>query len=126
MSGEKVVVDTNVMLYYLDGDNNVAIFFEDNKPQISFISELEALSAPELSIEEKDKINILLSVLTIYPFREEFKEATIKIRSRYKLKLPDAIIAATALTMNLPLVTGDKAFKKVEGLDILFYEPTIS
>jgi predicted nucleic acid-binding protein len=34
------------------------------------------------------------------------------------LKLPDAIVAASALYMSLPLVTADKSFLKIPGLDL--------
>ncbi|WP_367890834.1 PIN domain-containing protein [Ferruginibacter sp.] len=38
----------------------------------------------------------------------------IKIRNLYKLKLPDAIIAASAIVNNDVLPTADKGFRKVE------------
>jgi predicted nucleic acid-binding protein len=50
----------------------------------------------------------------------------VKLRAKKKLKLPDAIVAATALYHNLPLVSSDKSFKGVEGLDFIYYEPVVS
>ena len=38
------------------------------------------------------------------------------LRRIYKTKLPDAIIAATAMVHGLPLITADVGFKKIEGL----------
>jgi tRNA(fMet)-specific endonuclease VapC len=44
-----------------------------------------------------------------------FKE-TIKIRKKYKLKLPDAIIAATAIVNNATLLSADDIFAKIYNL----------
>lgn len=45
---------------------------------------------------------------------------TIEIRKKYKIKLPDAIIAGTALTYSLTLVTRNtKDFDKIEGLSVI-------
>lgn len=45
---------------------------------------------------------------------------TIEIRQKYKTKLPDAIIAATALVHNLTIISRNTAdFKNIEGLKVL-------
>jgi predicted nucleic acid-binding protein len=49
----------------------------------------------------------------------KIKEQTINLRKKYTIKLPDAIIAATSLANKIPLVTADKAFSKIEELDII-------
>ena len=41
---------------------------------------------------------------------------------KYNLKLPDAIIAATAKYINCPLITADKDFEKIEDSTIILYE----
>jgi len=38
-----------------------------------------------------------------------------------KLKLPDAIIASTAITSGIPLATSDDGFKNIKGLNVIFY-----
>ena len=53
---------------------------------------------------------------------EEIKSLTIELKRKYKLKLPDSIIAATAYYLNLPLITADKQFKQVDELEIILYE----
>jgi predicted nucleic acid-binding protein len=52
----------------------------------------------------------------------EIKENTIKLRQSYSLKLPDCIIAATSLWLNMPLITADGDFKKVDSLDLIYFE----
>lgn len=50
----------------------------------------------------------------------KIKEKSIDIRNNHKLKIPDAIIAATSIVYNIPLITSDKDFEKVKELDLVF------
>jgi hypothetical protein len=47
------------------------------------------------------------------------KRKVIDIRQKVKLKLPDAIIAASAIVLGLPVVTADKQFEKIPGLSAI-------
>ena len=49
------------------------------------------------------------------------KELAISLLKKYPLKIPDLIIAATAVSMDVPLITSDKGFKQVTELEIDFY-----
>jgi predicted nucleic acid-binding protein len=56
----------------------------------------------------------------IIELEQPIKIKTADIRKQYNLKIPDAIIAATALINNLTLITRNtKDFEKVEGLKII-------
>ena len=46
-----------------------------------------------------------------------------RYEKKYGIKLPDAIIAATAIKNNLPLLTADKGFKRVSELNLNLLEP---
>ena len=122
MSGKRIVLDTNIILYFLGGDINVSQFFEDYDPVISFVPELELLSAPEISQNEKLLIKDLLKDLTVVKYTDDHKDDILKIRTQKKLKLPDAIIAALATTLGLLLVTADTALRNIAGLDVIFYK----
>lgn len=50
------------------------------------------------------------------------EETVIALRRKFKLKIPDAFIAATALQYQLTLISGDPVFKKNSELDLLFLE----
>ena len=52
---------------------------------------------------------------------DEIKKSTIYIIIDNKLKIPDAIIAATSLYLKTPLVTADEQIKKVSDLEIIYY-----
>jgi len=124
MNGKDILLDTNILLYYLNGDVNVRQFVEEYNPIISFITELELLSNPSLTRNEKSFIRDLLKEITIIKYVDEHKEDIIKVRSKKHLKLPDAIVASLAINLSLPIVTADKAFKNVDGLNLIFYKTT--
>ena len=50
-------------------------------------------------------------------------EETIRIRRTHKVKLPDSIIAATAVTRKLALITADTGFSKIENLQLEEIKP---
>ncbi len=52
----------------------------------------------------------------------EIKKKAIQIKQKYKLKLPDAIIAVTAILYNLPFITSDADFKNIKDLNLIFIE----
>ena len=51
------------------------------------------------------------------------KDISIDLRRNYKLKLPDAIIAATAIFLGIPLISADGHFDKIEDLVFIKYQP---
>jgi len=58
----------------------------------------------------------------IIDINSDIKAKTIQVRRVSKLKLPDAIIAATAISMDVPLLTADQAFSRVDDPRIILYE----
>lgn len=122
MSGNRLCVDTNILLYFLKGDQEVIEMISDKDLVISFITELELLSFPKISSDSGDTIKGLLKNCLIIDIRSEIKDLTIEIRRKSKLKIPDAIVAATAFYSKLPLLTADKQFRTVDELDLIMYE----
>jgi len=106
---ELVLADTNILLYLLDGDETVRNLLNQKKVFISFITEIELLTFKKLIPAERKLIEDLLSDCTILNVNEEIKKKTIEIRTNYKLKIPNAIIAATAKDLKIPLLSADKA-----------------
>lgn len=123
MNGNEILIDTNIAIYYLKGDVAVRQYFHDNFPLISFITELEMLSGGDFTIDESADIKKFLSRQTTFEYLPDFKEIIIDIRSQKRLKLPDAIIAATAIYLDVPLVSADKGFKSISGLNFIYHDP---
>lgn len=57
---------------------------------------------------------------TLHPLNSELIETTILIRKNHNIKLPDAIIAATAIFHNLVLITRNlKDFQNIKHLKVI-------
>lgn len=114
MSGNKVLIDSNIIIKMFQGNENVLDFLEGKELFISEISELEILSYPKITTSEENKIRNFFSKIRIISLDSYIKETVILLRKKYKTKLPDSIILATAYVMELPLFTGDKEFIKAQ------------
>lgn len=119
MSGNNILLDTNAIIAVLDGHSIAKEIINNNILHISFITELEALSYQKLSTSDRNLIQSFLSDCILLELNPEIKKNTIDFRVAYKLKLPDAIIAATANYYQLPLVSADKVFSKVKEIEII-------
>jgi len=122
MRGNSFLLDTNIILYLLDGKSELAEILDGTTVYISFISELELLTYKGLTDSERENISLLLNEFVIVDINSEIKLKTIHIRSESNLKLPDSIIAATAAYLNITLFTADRDFSKVNNLDLVLYE----
>jgi len=115
--GDKFLIDTNIIIYSAKDKLNLYNFLnvEDNL-YISSITYIEAFGFPfQETEEEKLCENIDRLFLT-----EQVEKQTILIRKSKKIKLPDAIIAATAIVHDLTLVTcNSDDFKGISELKIL-------
>jgi predicted nucleic acid-binding protein len=64
-------------------------------------------------------IKSLLKDCIIVDFNSTIKEHAINLRRKYRLKLPDAIIAASCQQLALPLITVDSDFAKIKDIATL-------
>jgi len=115
------IADTNFLIYVHEGQDMVAPFMKYNFGA-SFISEVELLGYKGLSLSEEKKLKLLLSDCFLFSWNEKIKDTTILLRKNYNIKLPDAIVAATSIVYDLPLVTADKGFSKIDELDVILIE----
>ncbi len=94
---------------------------------ISVITRIEVLSWTNHTKESLKSTEELLSILNEQDLNEEIVKLCIYVRQLTKLKLPDAIIAATALHLELPLMTRNiKDFQKVPDLKLFNpFEPNL-
>ncbi|TXE14538.1 type II toxin-antitoxin system VapC family toxin [Algoriphagus aquimarinus] len=122
MNGNSLLLDTNIILYLLAGNQTVADFLNNKTVFVSFVTELELLGYDGLESEGKLIVENLLEDSTIIDINSEIKKVVIELRKAHKIKLPDAIIAATAFYLNIPLMTSDKRLSKLKELNILLFE----
>ena len=122
MSGDKFVLDTNAVLYLLNGDETLSNFLFKKQLFISIITEMELLSYKNITQKEKQQIIAFINELAVVNNNEDIKTVAIELKKNSNLKLPDSIIAATAVWLKLPLVTSDKQFKNLEAINLVYYE----
>lgn len=117
MSGIDYIADTNAIVYLLAGNSCMRPFLQ-KKLAVSVITVMELLSFPGIDENEEITIREFLKNCDVLDISETVREKTISIRRKYKLKLPDAIIAATAFENNIPLLTADTGFLRVTSIQV--------
>jgi predicted nucleic acid-binding protein len=122
MSGNKILIDTNIIIYHLNGDKTLEALLENKQIYISFVSEIELLSQ-KVSQQSEYVIEKFLSYVSVVHSNEKISFEAGRLRRTKTLKTPDAIIAATAKTLGLPLLTADKVFIGLPALDVIAYLP---
>jgi hypothetical protein len=124
--GLKLLLDTNAIIALLN-ENIELVKATDAAEEIfiSVVNELEFKSFSNLSQHDKELFDSFASMINVFDLRASdiiLKNKIIEIRNTYRLKLPDAIIAATAIVNNIVLVTADGDFEKVKGLQLKIIE----
>jgi len=122
MNGKNLLVDTNILIYLLDGDETVENWLDQKNIFISSITQVELFSYQNISRTEEKIIRELLQHTITLHTSDSIIDSAIHFRKVYSLKVPDSIIAGTANTFNYPFLTADSDFKKVDELNLYLYE----
>jgi predicted nucleic acid-binding protein len=121
MNGNRIVLDTNIILYLLAGDETLSVFLEGKEGFLSVITELELIGYPAITELELIQIKNFLKSCLIIAVNEEIKDIYARLRRKYKLKLGDAATSATAIYLDLPFISADKGFNKITELQFILY-----
>ena len=111
MNGKTLILDTNAVIMLLDNEA-CSRFLDEHFPGnvrcISVITQIELLSYPDITREADGLIRSFLADIPIIAIEGGIVETAIQIRrSKPSVKLPDAVIAATAIDCDALLVTND-------------------
>ncbi|MDK9718789.1 MAG: type II toxin-antitoxin system VapC family toxin [Trichlorobacter sp.] len=100
------LVDTNIIIYYLEGQSDVVSFFREHRGKlaISPITWMETLSY-DFTQEQEQIVRSFLAGFKMINISASIMEIAVSVRKQKKIKLPDAIIAATAIEQGSVLVT---------------------
>jgi predicted nucleic acid-binding protein len=118
---KKYLLDTNAVIELLQGSTDSKLLENAEWIGISIITALEFLSFPKLTIHDKklfNKFSERIEVIDLTILNKTHLNLCINLRKKYKLKLPDAIIAATSISCKSYLITNDKHFSRIKELKI--------
>jgi tRNA(fMet)-specific endonuclease VapC len=123
MSGShRFVLDTNAVVSLLAGNRELAKHLESAEyVGISIISYLEFLAFDGLSDNDRDCFASLCKRVDVVPLLHDdikLTQMALDLRRKHRMKLPDAIIGATALSRKATLITNDTHFCNIDTLTI--------
>ncbi len=119
------LIDTNILIYHLAGlvDDKVESALADTLKSgayISVITRIELLGWRKHSPASLQAAEVILQYISEIPLSEDIVRLCIRFRQDYPIKLPDAIIAATARHANVSLMTRNTAdFEQIADLKLL-------
>ncbi len=120
--GKRYLIDTNIAIYFLDGHipHSAIPFLSgvlNQESNISVITKIELLGWNFPNSEKMSINQAFVDNSVVLPLDNEVVAKTIELRRSYKIKLPDAIIAATAMVFDFTLISrNDNDFEKIKGL----------
>ncbi|MCB9183649.1 MAG: PIN domain-containing protein [Flavobacteriales bacterium] len=112
---DELHLDTNVVMLAMGGDRRLSSFIHGKFPVISEIVEMELRCYPLAKSEDEARISEFLDKARIRHMDERVKGEAVRIRRFHRLKLLDAIVAASAKVDRLPLLTADGIFTKLSS-----------
>ncbi len=112
----RALLDTNAVIYLQKG--LLAEELPEGEYFVSVITEMELLSFPGLDESQQGWLKRLLADVDIIPLDDEIKLLAIELRRLHRLKLPDAIVAASAIASNAVLLTNDKGLYGIPDLQV--------
>jgi tRNA(fMet)-specific endonuclease VapC len=123
MSGNRYFLDTNAIVALLQGNSQLIQLLQDTDwIGVSVISQIEFLAFTGLSQADRLLFQQFLQqveVVGLIAGDTVLIERIIEIRQQYRLKLPDAVIAAMAIQNSASLITADQEFAKVKILTVV-------
>ena len=119
MNGKKALIDSNIIIYLSKQELPLNFIGSFSQLFISIVTYMEIFGYKFKDIKEEQYIRELLELFGIIYIDQEIADTVIKIRKKKKIKLPDAIIAGTALKEELYLITHNISDFKNTGVKVI-------
>ena len=119
--GKEYLVDTNVVIDFFNGSlpETARQILVDSYMAISFITQIEFLGTNKINDLERKMFEDFMTVVPVFKIDDLIIQHTIDLRTQCKIKLPDALIAATAISKQLILFTRNiDDFKSIPNLTV--------
>jgi predicted nucleic acid-binding protein len=121
----KLLLDTNVIIDFLKQKNaafDLSSLILQHECFVSVIVKLELLKYPDITPDQEQAVIEFLRLVPIMPLNETIENQTIALSRSTRLKLPDAIIGATAIVYDAEIVTRDPHFLKCQYKKLRIWE----
>jgi tRNA(fMet)-specific endonuclease VapC len=122
MSGKRYLLDTNAVIALLSGNAEVVQLIRGaDWVGISIVTQLEFLAFSGLSQEDRDlfiEFSGRVEVVGLVASNTELLNQVVELRLRYRLKLPDAIVMATAVVCGADVVSADVDLQRVSTVNV--------
>ena len=120
MSGERCLLDTNAIVCLLRGDQVLHQRLQQAEwVGISILSQIEFLAFPNLGANDRGIFQRFADSVDVVSLDRDDRaliDRIVNLRAQYRLKLPDAIIAATAIERAAILITEDRQLQKLPAV----------
>lgn len=124
MKADSLLLDSNIVVHVLNGNLPLAVELEGRRLYLSVVSRMELLSWPG-NVKERDIwLTQFMQECQLVEMNRDVQDKAIELRKMHKLSLADAVIAATAVHLDVALLTADKGFKKLgSDIRVIIVEP---
>ncbi|XWW44186.1 PIN domain-containing protein [Fibrella sp. USSR17] len=121
---QQYVVDTNAVGYLQNGDPTIMGLLANSQLFISELTEMELLCRPRQSKAQHLLTQDLIDDCVIVNLSAQVKAKAIQVRLATGMKLIDSIIAATAIVLDMPIITHDQGFERLGNMaTVILFEP---
>jgi len=119
VNGDAVLFDSNVIIYLSKRELPLSFVEQFDDIRISVVTYMEILGFHFRDSQEEGLVKELVELFETVFINEAIAQKVIEIRRDHAIKLPDAIIAGTAICENLALVTRNTDDFKNLGISLL-------
>ena len=121
MNGNSAILDSNILIYISKNELPLTFLDQFDSLFISVISYMEVLGYTFRDSEEETFVKEIMDLFNVRFIDQKIAEIVIKYRKQQRIKLPDAIIAATAEANGFCLIT--RNIDDFKNIDIRILNP---
>jgi len=121
-----MIIDSNIIIYASKSTyHSLLLYLKNNESALktSAICKIEVLGYHQLKKIEKQYLENFFNAIRVLPIDTDIVNKAIELKQKRNIATPDAIVAATALVHDLPILTQNKKdFDRIESLEIYAIE----
>ncbi len=117
-----IIADTNIIIYSIKGLKQIEPYILTYDFAVSEITVIELLGVKGIDVTTLKSRKNFLDECHLYQYNSFIRTIAIRLKQNYIIRIPDALIAATAIHYDVPFLTADKDFKKIEELEVMIIE----